>query len=203
MGTSEHSYRGVFDREKEVSWGIRKQLHLCVLVANRTQVTEIRVFPKSSLTLLQDLVHEWCLTLFRFPLLSAYACSSTNHQLLAGWSPSPSPGTHFQLCWLPTLFFPVTTLQLHLASHTTALPVAPACFPSHCPMLYLCSWPVIAQPPTEGFVFCTVPNLSTSPQTPLTLSVTPSKGNRKFHWPMSSIRLFLYAWGQVIWFIFH
>lgn len=57
MGTSEHSYR-VFDREKEVSWGIRKQLHLCVLAANRTQVTEIRLFPKGSLSLVQDLVQE-------------------------------------------------------------------------------------------------------------------------------------------------
>lgn len=131
MGTSEHYYRGVFDREK-VSWGIRKQLHLCVLVASRTQVTEIRLFPKGSLILLQDLVHEWCVShfsgfLFFQPMLVPAQATSFLQAL----------GIHFQLCWFPTLSFPITTLQLHLASHTTALPVVPACFPSHYPVLSL------------------------------------------------------------------
>lgn len=137
MGTSGHSYRGVFDREKEVSWGLRQQLHLCVLAANRTQVFCLHrnqgVFKRQPDPFAGLGTWVMCLTLFRFPVLSAYACSSTNHQLLAGWP--PSLGIHFQLCWFPAVFFPVTTLQLHLASHTTALPVVPACFPSHYPML--------------------------------------------------------------------
>lgn len=134
MGISEHSYRGVFDREKKVSWGLRKQLHLCVLAANRTQVTEIRVFSKGSLALLQDLVHERCVSHFPGFLLfqpvraPAQTTSSlqADHPLLA----FTSNFADFQM------FFPITTLQLHLASHTTALPVVPACFPSHYPMLY-------------------------------------------------------------------
>lgn len=132
MGTSEHSYRGVFDREKEVSWGIRKQLHLCVFwlqTEHRWQngVSKRQPDPTAGLTW----VHEWCVShfsgfLFFQPLL---APSSTNHQLLAGWP--PSFGIHFQLCSFPTPSFPITTVQFHLASHTTTLPVVPACFPSH------------------------------------------------------------------------
>lgn len=189
MGTSEYSYRGVFD--KEVSWGIRKQLHLCVLVANRTQVAEIRVFPKGSLTLLQDLVHEWCLTLFRFSVLSAYACSSTNHQLLEGWP--PSLGIHFQLCWFPTLLFPITTLQLHLASHTTALPVVPPCFPSHYPMLSTSA--------LDQWLHCAKPFYITTDSSNTFSNFSQRKP--KISLINMPIGYFYMLEGQVIWFIFH
>lgn len=202
MGASEHSYRGVFDREKKVRWGIRKQLHFCVVVANRTQVTEITVFPKGSLTLLQDLVHEWFVSLFRFPVLLASSCSF-QHKPPASCRPTT-------LFWhsLPTLLISNTILPYN---HTAIPPCQPHHSSASCTSMFSLSLsiPCSASAPDQwlhsltgkGF-FCTVPNLSTSPPTPVTLSVT--KGNQKFQWQVCLASGYFYMLdGQVIWLVFH
>lgn len=133
MGTSEHSYRS-FRQRKGGKLGVKETVALvCSGCKQNTSDRNQGVFKRQPDPIAGLGAWVMCLTLFRFPVLSAYACSSTNHQLLAGWP--PSLGMQFQLCWFPTVFFPITTLQLHLASHTTALPVAPACLASHYPML--------------------------------------------------------------------
>lgn len=190
MGTSEYSYRGVFDREKEVSWGIRKQLHLYLLVAKRTQVTEIRVFPKAA----WPYCRTWCMNdvshfsgfLFFQPMLVPAQTTLSWHSL-------------------PTLLISNTVLPYN---HTAIAPCQPHHSSASCTSMFSLSLShalsTSAQPLAEGFVFCTVSNLSTSPQTPVTLSVTSPKGNQKFHWSIClASGYFCRLDGQVIWFIFH
>ena len=124
------------------------------------------MFPKGSLTLLQlgAMVSHTFQVSFSFSLCLFFPAQTASflqaeHPLFVF--------TRFQQC---ASFPAITTMHFHLTNHTTALTVVPAQrFPSDYPMLYFRSRLMTAQPPGEGFVFCTVPNPSTSPQTPVTL----------------------------------
>lgn len=194
MRTSEYSYRGVFDREKEASWGIRKQLHLCVLVVNRTQVTEIRVFPKGSLTLLQDF-GAWMMS-HTCQVSCSFSLCLFQHKPPASWRLAT-------LSWhsLSTLLISNTALPYN---HTAIAPCQPhhssasctPCFPSQYPMLSLLL--LLTSDCTASHRICL---LHCAKPFYITTDSSNTFSNFSQRKPkislinMSSIRLLLYAWG--------
>lgn len=130
-GTSEHSCRGVLDREKEVSCGVRKQLHLCVLDANRTQVTEIRVFSKGSLT--------YCRTRCMSGVCHAFQVSCSFSLCLLQHKP-PAPGRLTTFSWhsVPTLLISSSVFPY---SHTAAAPCQPHHSSASCTSTFSLSLP--------------------------------------------------------------